>query len=264
MPSSTGSWRSCCQRQRSTTEVPDAGPPFEPRERVERVAPWLRLDGNPYPAVVGRADPVDRRRLHRLRPITPTPSWRQLGDRRPADSLVTGAVNVRSIGEGQVNYIRNSVKATVDAYDGKRAGSTPGTRTIRCCKAWSQCLRQHGAADRRRSDGDLMGHLRYPEDLFKVQRDGDVAVSRGHRPGLLHRGQDFWQVSEDPERRVGDAEALTSRRTTSASQIPGQEQSHVLADDDLHSQAVSERQNLVGYMAVDADAGDTARRASLA
>ena len=44
-----------------------------PRERVERVAPWLTLDGNAYPAVVDGPGAVDRRRLHDLGQLPHTP-----------------------------------------------------------------------------------------------------------------------------------------------------------------------------------------------
>ena len=54
-----------------------------PRERVERVAPWLTLDGNAYPAVVAGPGAVDPRRLHDLQPTTRTRGCSRSASRRP-------------------------------------------------------------------------------------------------------------------------------------------------------------------------------------
>jgi len=90
-----------------------------PRERVERVAPWLTLDGNSYPAVVnGRVQWIidgyttsadyPYSRLQQINNVT-------------ADSLTARTTSVQALQAAQINYIRNSVKATVDAYDGSVA-----------------------------------------------------------------------------------------------------------------------------------------------
>ena len=109
----------------------------------------------------------------------------------------------------RVNYIRNSVKATVDAYD--------GTVTLYewddedpILKTWRKAFPGHGRAASEISD-DLMAHLRYPEDLFKVQRTLLAQLPRRptRRPstaaGLLAGPR-----RPDPQRR----DASCSRRTT--------------------------------------------------
>lgn len=88
-----------------------------PRERVERVAPWLTVDGNAYPAV------VDGRVKWIVDAYTTTARYpnSRLTDLAEAtsDSVSERSSSVVVAGAGQVNYIRNSVKATVDAYDGQ-------------------------------------------------------------------------------------------------------------------------------------------------
>ncbi len=85
--------------------------------RVQKVAPYLTLDGDPYPAVVnGRIvwivdgyTTTDRYPYSTLENL----------DQVTSDSLTANSQTVVALQAQQVNYIRNSVKATVDAYSGK-------------------------------------------------------------------------------------------------------------------------------------------------
>lgn len=218
----------------------------EPRERVERVAPWLRLDGNPYPAVVdGRIKwIVDGYTTSSRYPYSQLKAL----DAATADSLVTQAGNVQSIGGGQVNYIRNSVKATVDAYDGE-IKLYAWDEDDPMLKAWSAAF-DNTVEPLSEIDGELMEHLRYPEDLFKVQRD---VMSNYHvqSADAFFGGQDFWRVSEDPsvEGEVDQPPYYLSIA------MPGQDEPTFSLTTNFIPRG-SDRQNLVGYMAVDADAGD--------
>jgi uncharacterized membrane protein (UPF0182 family) len=218
----------------------------EPRERVERVAPWLRLDGNPYPAVVN-----DRVQWivdgYTVSADYPYSKLEQLGE-VTTDSLVASSQNVRTIGQGQVNYIRNSVKATVDAYDGS-VQLYAWDEEDPMLKAWSSAF-DNTVQPMSEIDGELMSHLRYPEDLFKVQRD---VMSRYHVQSAeaFFGGQDFWKVSAD-ESVADDIDVAMPPYYLSIA-MPGQEEPTF----SLTSTFIpgEERQNLVGYMAVDADAG---------
>lgn len=218
-----------------------------PRERVERVAPWLRLDGNPYPAVVdGRiqwiidgyttSDDYPYSRLQAL-------------DSATSDTLVTQASNVRSIGGGEVNYIRNSVKATVDAYDGS-VELYAWDEQDPVLTAWMQAF-DESVRPLSDIDGELMGHLRYPEDLFKVQRE---VMTKYHvrSADAFFSGQDFWTVSEDPS---VDGEVKPDQPPYYLSiAMPGQEEPTFSLTTNFIPRG-EDRQNLVGYMAADADAG---------
>ena len=86
----------------------------DPRERVEKAAPFLEIDGDPYPAV------IDGQVTWILDGYTTSDAYpysepRDLGT--TAQDSLTGA-GTTALPNDQFNYIRNSVKATVDAYDG--------------------------------------------------------------------------------------------------------------------------------------------------
>ncbi|WP_238335829.1 UPF0182 family membrane protein [Serinicoccus kebangsaanensis] len=220
-----------------------------PRERVERVAPWLRLDGNPYPAVVdGRVKwIVDGYTTSDRYPYS---QMEELGE-VTVDSLQTTASNVESIGQGQVNYIRNSVKATVDAYDGS-VELYAWDEEDPLLQAWMAAF-DNTVRPLSEIDGQLMDHLRYPEDLFKVQRE---VLSRYHvqDAGSFFTGQDFWAVSEDPS--VGGESPPDIPPHYLSVAMPGQEEP-TFSLTTTYIPRGNDRQNLTGYLAVDADAGGT-------
>jgi uncharacterized membrane protein (UPF0182 family) len=160
-----------------------------PRDRVEKVAPWLTVDGDPYPAVInGRIEWI----LDGYTTLDNYPyAQRTVLGKATTDSL-TG---VSRLPDEEISYIRNSVKATVDAYDGTVTlyavdESDPVLRTwmdifpgtVQPSSAISNALRQH---------------FRYPEDLFKVQRE---MLTRYHvsNPSVFFTNDDFWNVPADP------------------------------------------------------------------
>lgn len=163
-----------------------------PKERVEAVAPWLTIDGDAYPAVVNKRIQwvVD---AYTTTNGYPYASRTTLGD-TTADSLTT---NQRAVvaQQNQVNYIRNSVKATVDAYDGTVTLYEWDTEDP-VLKTWRKAF---PGTVKSKSDipQELMEHLRYPQDLFKVQRE---LLTRYHvtSPAQFYSGSDAWQVPDDP------------------------------------------------------------------
>ncbi|SHN32782.1 UPF0182 family protein [Cryptosporangium aurantiacum] len=162
-----------------------------PRERVEKVAPFLTLDGDPYPALVdGRIQwIIDGYTTSNFYPY----SQRETLGATAVDSR-TGAGTAAQPND-QINYIRNSVKATVDAYD--------GTVTLYqfddadpVLKAWNKAF--DGIIKPKKDiPAELAAHFRYPEDLFKVQRS---LLAKYHVSAAddFFSGQDFWQVPDDP------------------------------------------------------------------
>jgi uncharacterized membrane protein (UPF0182 family) len=143
--------------------------------------------------------------------------------------------------------VRNSVKATVDAYDGTVTlyqwdGSDP------VLKAWMSIFPDSvkPLAD---IPGSLMKHLRYPEDLFKVQRqllqkyhDTDAASFYG--------GQNFWRVPDDPTQQGVD---LLQPPYYLSLAMPGQNQPAFSLTSTF--MPVGDRNVLTGFLAVDGDAG---------
>src|SRR5215475_5979282 len=86
----------------------------DPRDRVQKVAPFLSIDGDPYPAVVnGRITWI----LDAYTTASTYPYSNQV-DLRSATSDAQVGTGVARQGDRTINYLRNSVKATVDAYDG--------------------------------------------------------------------------------------------------------------------------------------------------
>ena len=166
-----------------------------PKERVEKVAPWLTVDSNVYPAI------VDSRVVWIVDAYTTSNSYpnSQLVNLRASST----DAQTRAIGaqvDENVNYIRNSVKAVVDAYDGSVS-----------LYAWDETdpiLRAYMGAfpgtvqPKSTITPDLLSHLRYPEDLFKVQRE---ILGRYHmtNPSTWYAQSDLWQVPSDPI-KVGD------------------------------------------------------------
>jgi uncharacterized membrane protein (UPF0182 family) len=93
-----------------------------------------------------------------------------------------------------VSYIRNSVKATVDAYDGTVTLYAQDEKDP-VLQAWMKVF--PAPSSRRRHHPDLAAHLRYPEDLFKVQR---MLLAKYHvdDPVTFFSTSDFWDVPLDP------------------------------------------------------------------
>ena len=165
----------------------------EPRERVAKVAPWLTLDGDPYPAI------VDGKVLWIIDGYTTSAGYpyarRTSLSTSTADALTANSTAVTAQSNTTVNYIRNSVKATVDAYDGTVSlyqwdEKDPVLKTW--MKAFPKSVKPKSAISK-----DLLDHVRYPEDIFRVQRD---ILSSYHvkNSDAFYGGQDFWRVPTDP------------------------------------------------------------------
>jgi uncharacterized membrane protein (UPF0182 family) len=164
-----------------------------PRERVQKAAPWLKVDGNPYPAVVdGRIKwIVDGYTTSGDYPYSERTS---LAD-ATRDTNTESRVSVTAQAKDRINYIRNSVKATVDAYDGT-VELYAWDPTDPVLKTWMKAF--PGTVQPRSAiPTDLLAHFRYPEDLFKVQRR---ILARYHveNPQAFYGGQDFWEIPNDP------------------------------------------------------------------
>jgi uncharacterized membrane protein (UPF0182 family) len=166
----------------------------DPRERVEKVAPFLTLDGDPYPAVVGGKITwiLDGYTTAATYPYS------QRVDLREASSDATTGAGTSFQLKQNINYIRNSVKATVDAYDGTVTlyqfdESDPVLR------AWNKAFGGNLIKPKTSIPPELADHFRYPEDLFKVQRDL-LAKFHVSDPREFNTGADFWAVPDDPAR----------------------------------------------------------------
>jgi uncharacterized membrane protein (UPF0182 family) len=163
----------------------------DPAQRVEAVAPWLTTDSTVYPAI------VNKKMVWVIDGYTTLDNYpySELTSLSSATADSTEVAVNRLAPDKQVSYIRNSVKATVDAYDGTvtlyaQDESDP------VLKAWMSVF---PGTVKPKSDisPDLAAHLRYPEDLFKVQR---MLLAKYHvdDPVTFFSTSDFWDVPLDP------------------------------------------------------------------
>ena len=163
----------------------------DPRDRVQKVAPWLTTDTNTYPAVIdGRIKwIVDGYTTLKTYPYAELSSLEAM----TSDSLSDGSGRV--LPDEEVSYIRNSVKATVDAYDGT-VDLYAFDESDPVLQTWMKAL--PGIVQPRDAiSEELSEHLRYPEDLFKVQREL-LAKYQVDDPGQFFTNDAFWSVPSDP------------------------------------------------------------------
>ncbi|NYF55077.1 hypothetical protein HDA35_000908 [Micromonospora purpureochromogenes] len=164
-----------------------------PRDRVEKVAPFLTLDGDPYPAVVGG-------RIQWIVDGYTTAATYPYAERVNLQTETADELTNRGtfqLARENVNYMRNSVKATVDAYDGTvRLYEFDETDPV--LKAWNKAFGGDLVLPKTAIPAELGEHFRYPADMFKVQRN---LLTKFHvtDPGDFYSGQDFWQVPNVPD-----------------------------------------------------------------
>ena len=163
----------------------------DPADRVKAVAPWLTTDNAVYPAIVNK------------RMVWIVDGYTTL-DNYPYSELTSLSAATTDSNEvalnrlqidKEVSYIRNSVKATVDAYDGTVTLYAQDEQDP-VLQAW---MKVFPGTIKPNSDitPELQEHLRYPEDLFKVQRS---LLARYHvdDPVTFFSTSDFWDVPQDP------------------------------------------------------------------
>ncbi|MFN0284863.1 MAG: UPF0182 family protein [Kineosporiaceae bacterium] len=221
-----------------------------PRARVEKVAPFLTLDGDPYPSV------VDGRIVWIIDGYTTTDRYpysrTQLLADATEDALTAASTSVVPLGAKRVNYMRNSVKATVDAYDGS-VKLYAWDEQDPVLKAWTKVF-PNIVRPASQISADLMSHLRYPEDLFKVQRQ---LLGRYHveDPSAFFSQSELWRVPADPTSEAQQSAFQPPYYLTL--QMPGQDNpTFSLTSAYIPAQGSSnQRNNLTGFLAVDADAG---------
>jgi uncharacterized membrane protein (UPF0182 family) len=213
--------------------------------RVTQSVPFLLPDADPYLAV------VDGR---------PTWIWDMYSttDRFPyAQSVNLGeAIGQRDLNVS-VNYLRNSVKAVVDAYDGTITYYADLDEPI--IAAWARAF-PGLFTDIDGAPAALAAHFRYPENLFQVQALQYVKYHVSE-PSAFYQQLDFWQVPADPTFGVGEeastatpAEPVTRMRPYyQLLRIPGEEaESFQLV---IPFEPVA-RTNMVAWMAAGSDPGD--------
>jgi uncharacterized protein len=159
------------------------------RDRAQKAAPFLKFDADPYPVIInGRIEWV-------LDAYTTTNRYPYSQSLHP-----TGLAGNSGL-QTTFNYVRNSVKVTVDAYN--------GTITYYVIDAKDPIIRAYSKAfphmftSGSKVPKELRAHFRYPEDLFKAQTE---QFQRYHLRGAseFYRAGNLWSVAPAP-----NAEAAT-------------------------------------------------------
>ena len=216
----------------------------QPLARVAKVAPWLTLDGSPYPVV------ANGRILWVVDGYTTTdlyPYSERIGMPQATSTSQTPNGSIAGSQAGNINYIRNSVKAVVDAYTGsvtlyQWGPSDPMLRT------WMNAF--PGVVKPGRDiPAYLRPHLRYPPDLFEVQRQ-ILAKYHVTNPQSFYGGQNFWTVPNDPTGRAINS-GLSQPPYYLTMTMPGYRQQPQFSLTTAMAQKA--RPNLAAYMAVDSN-----------
>jgi uncharacterized membrane protein (UPF0182 family) len=153
------------------------------RDRVRKLAPFLSYDGDPYPVV------IDGRVTWIIDGYTSTNKF-------PYAQRVGNTVELTP-GSGlsrDANYIRNSVKAAVDAYDGSVTFYVVD-ESDPILRAWRGAFPDLFTPLSEMSE-ELRAHLRYPEDLFRVQTD--LYSKYQLAPQNFFRREGAWSVAQAP------------------------------------------------------------------
>jgi uncharacterized membrane protein (UPF0182 family) len=213
----------------------------DPLSRVAKVAPFLTLDGDPYPVV------ADGQILWVVDAYTTTnnyPYSERLGMQQVTSNTYSPGGSVVGVG-GQVNYIRNSVKAVVNAYTGavslyQWGGRDPVLSTW--MKAFPGVIKPTSAIP-----AALKPHLRYPEVLFDMQRQV-LAQFHVQQAQEFYGGQNFWAVPTDPTQGTQSTVSQPPYYLTMA--MPGMAQPAFSLTTSFTPRAKS---NMAAYMAVDSN-----------
>ncbi|WP_282568138.1 UPF0182 family protein [Agromyces sp. H66] len=220
----------------------------DPLERVRKVAPYLTLDSDTYPSV------VDGRLVWIVDGYTLTDQYPYSNKVSMSEAIADSEGLPATLPFDEVNYIRNSVKATVDAYDGS-VTLYAWDEDDPIIQTWQKIF---PAAIEPMSEmsGELLSHVRYPADLFKMQR---AVLGRYHvtDPGSFYSREDAWTTPKEPT--AGANTTLLQPPYYLTMQMPGQDAPSYSLYSTFIPEARGEqsRNVLRGYLAVNSDAGST-------
>jgi uncharacterized membrane protein (UPF0182 family) len=224
------------------------------KERVQTVAPFLLLDEDPYPVM------VDGRIKYVIDGYTTSGNY-PYAQELDASAVARGTT-------GTFNYIRNSVKATVDAYDGTVTLYLTDTlygKKDPIIRAYAKAFPGLFQSDIPES---LSRHFRYPELLFKTQTEvwGQYHQSN---PSSFFNNSDKWNIAQQPPNTSSATatatDALTGASTAQLDRIepyyqlmqlePGKEPEFVLTRPFVLASADDSARNLTAIMVASNDPG---------
>jgi uncharacterized membrane protein (UPF0182 family) len=218
-----------------------------PMSRVKAVAPYLTIDSDSYPAI------VNGRVVWIVDGYTTSKNYPYSRAENP-NQAIDDSSGVKGKFSGNINYIRNSVKATVDAYDGSVKLYAWDTKDP-ILKTWQKIF-PSSLLPISKMSGALLSHVRYPSDLFKVQRNmlGAYHVTEA---GAFYSQQDAWMVPNDPvgSSVVGAGTAQPPYYLTMQTPLQKSPAFSLYTTFIPRSTGESSRNVLTGYLVADSDAG---------
>ena len=177
------------------------------RDRIDKLAPFMQWDADPYPVV------QDGRVVYIWDGYTSTSRY---PNAQQADT--TGLPSGSGLAGGGLNYVRNSVKAVLDTYDGtvKLYVVDPDDPIVTAYqKAFPELFYPVDEMPQ-----ELRAHWRYPEDLFRLQTN---MYGRYHitDPQNFYEKTSAWAVANDPGTSVSGTTATATQSATAAGHRPG-------------------------------------------
>ncbi|MCJ1672313.1 MULTISPECIES: UPF0182 family protein [unclassified Rathayibacter] len=228
----------------------------DPVQRVQKVAPYLTLDSDAYPTV------VDGRVVWVVDGYTTSADY-PYSEVQSLSQAIADTNTQQQFPTDDVNYIRNSVKATVDAYDGSVTLYAWDTEDP-ILQTWQKIFPSTVEPISEMSAG-LLSHVRYPEDLFKVQRAvlGTYHVTDA---GSFYSREAAWSTPNDPTSggastaAVGGGDTLQPPYYLTLQTPDVETPSYSLYSTYIPAStpgSAASRNVLTGYLVADSDAGST-------
>lgn len=220
-----------------------------PVDRVRAAAPYLQIDSDPYASV------VDGELVWILDGYTTSANY-PYATRTSVEGAASGVSNLA--GANEFNYMRNSVKATVSAYDGSVKLYAWDTEDP-VLKTW-QKVYPNTLKPIDEMSGDLLSHVRYPEDMFQVQRQM-LATYHVTDAGEYYNQTNAWQLPADPT--AGAGSTVPQQPYYLTMQMPDQQPAFSIYSTFIPRVAGEGTRNvLTGYLAANANAGAEAGKVS--
>ncbi|MEB4615983.1 UPF0182 family protein, partial [Leucobacter sp. M11] len=219
----------------------------DPKQRVQKVAPYLTLDGTTYASV------VDERLVWIVDGYTTSADYpySRISD---MNGLTVDADNPDRQPAKPINYIRNSVKATVDAYD--------GTVTLYAwddkdpvLKTWQNVF-PNTVKNVSEMSGGLLSHVRYPSDMFKVQRSV-LGLYHVTESGAFYSKEDAWRTPNDPVSAGAGELAQPPYYLTLSPDKDAEPTFSIYSTYVPNQRGEGSRDVLTGYLSANANAGST-------
>jgi len=200
------------------------------QDRVRMIAPFLQLDRDPYLA-------ISEGRLYWIQDAYTVSDWFPYANPEP--------------GGGDINYIRNSVKIVIDAYNGSvdfyvADAADPVVATYR--RIFPSLFKPLDAMP-----PDLRQHIRYPEDLFTFQA---LQYRAFHMdvPEVFYNREDLWQFPREPtapDEIEAGGETARMAPYYIMMRLPGEKQTEFFL---MLPMTPSQRENMIAWLAARCDA----------